>query len=433
MPWRFTPVVALVCATAVDIAAAQTGNRAIEFEDFGFDRPLYASARGFALGAFAATVNDASALAVNPAGLARIRRRSGALSVMGAHSNVDYTYAITDNTRSDTHDEVALQFLGGVFPIPVLRGSLVPAIGVQRIFSSSLDLSYQGYNAVDERDDRFALQQSGGTYAYHVGAAGDIAHALALGIGVMVLDGHIDRVRDYDVRGRVVDPNVHTFVYEDMDADVSGYGARFGLLINASPRLHLGVVFTTPLALKVHGTTVTEETRQVDNDVGTFTRETTGETTEYQVPYRFDMAFAIPASRSLLLTAQFGYADWSEATVGDKRLVTTDLDRVMRSVSEISAGVEWTLPRWPVRVRGGFAHTRSPSGYQEADRIDNDQLETIDDESATVRVSLGVACLLRGSIAIDAAVAHTQGERISVTVGDARNVTSASIGCGYWF
>jgi hypothetical protein len=138
-------------------------------------------------------------------------------------------------------------------------------------------------------------------------------------------------------------------------------------------------------------------------------------------------------SRALLLTGQFGFADWSEATIGDERLVTSDLDRVMRSVRDMSAGVEWTLPSWPVRVRAGFERTRTPSGYLEADRIDNDQLEVIADESATVRISLGVGCLLRGSIAIDAAVAHAQSERVSLSVGDNRNVTSATIGCGYWF
>jgi long-subunit fatty acid transport protein len=415
------------------MAAAQGADRAIEFEDFGFDRPLHASVRGFALGAFAATVNDATALAVNPAGLARIRRKSAIASVLGAHSNVDYTYAVTGNTQSDARNEVALLYLGGAFPIPVVRGSLVPALGVQRLFSSTLDLSYQGYNAVDQRDDRFALQQSGGTYAYHVGAASDIANAFALGGSVMLLDGHIDRVRDYDVRSRVVDPNVHMFVHDDMDADVSGLGARVGILINADHHLHLGVVFTTPIALKLSADTITEVTRQVDNDIGTFTRETSASTTEYEIPYRFDMAIAIPVSHALLLTGQFGFVDWSEATIGNERLVTSDLDRVMRSVSDISAGVEWTLPRWPVRVRAGFERTRAPSGYLEADRIDNDQLEEIVDESATVRVSLGVGCLLRGSIAIDAAVAYAQSERISLSVGDARNLTSATIGCGYWF
>jgi long-subunit fatty acid transport protein len=428
---RICRVAAIVCAAAAARAGAQSPDRAIEFEDFGFDRPLHASVRGAALSAFDAIANDATALAYNPAGLARAKRVSVTASFLGARSSFYYSYQ-GDGAGTEL-DEYAIPFVGAAFPLPVLRGSLVPAVGLQRVYSSSLEISYQGYNAPDARDDRFALQQSGATYAYHFGAGIDLSGAFSAGVDFMVLDGGIDRVRQYDMRGRVVDPNVHTFVYEDTDADVDGYGARFGLVFYAFEHAQLGVSLTTPMAVEVEANVVTETTRQVDNDVGTFSRASTSTTTDYRTPYAIEGALALPASPSLLFTAQVGYADWSKATIDEERLITSSLQSVMRSVLDVRAGVEWTLSRWPVRVRAGFAQSRGATDFLEADRIDNDRIERIGEESETRRYSVGLGWLVRGSIVIDAAAAYGHGARASATIDDQREAASLSIGCGYYF
>ena len=87
----------------------------------------------------------------------------------------------------------------------------------------------------------------------------------------------------------------------------------------------------------------------------------------------------------------------------------------------------------PGKRRATSAYARSASGYLEADRIDDDRLEPIDDESATTCYSLGFGYLLYGSLSIDGAVVHADGERVSATIDDARTWTLVSIGCGYWF
>ncbi|HXV12795.1 MAG TPA: hypothetical protein VEC56_01185, partial [Candidatus Krumholzibacteria bacterium] len=224
-----------------------------------------------------------------------------------------------------------------------------------------------------------------------------------------------------------------TFVYEDTDADVDGYGARFGLVFYALERAQLAVSLTAPMVVEVEANVVTETTRQVDNDVGSFTRETTSTTTDYRTPYSIEAAIAVPASRSLLLTAQVGYADWSKATIDDERVITSSLQSVMRKVVDLRAGVEWSVSRWPLRVRAGFAQSRAAADFLEADRIDNDRLERIDHESETRRYSVGLGWMVRGSIVIDAAGAYARGERASPTVSDERDAASLSIGCGYYF
>jgi long-subunit fatty acid transport protein len=364
--------------------------------------------------------------------LGRVKRVSGVASFAGLASTFDYGYAGEAPRNSDL-DEYALQFLGGAFPVPVLRGSLVPAIGVERLFTSSLDLSYQGFNTPDDREDRLSLRQTGATYAYHVGAAIDLSGAFSVGADLMVLDGNIDRIRQYDTRYPVASPNLRTFVYEDMHADVDGWGARFGLEFYALEHLQIAVVATTPLSVEVEGSTVTEETRQVDNDVGSFTSTTTSDFSEYGTPYRIDGAFALPLSPAFLLCAQVGFADWSKATIDEERLLVTETATAMRDVVDLRAGAEWTLARWPLRMRAGFAFARSASAYLEADRIDDDRLEPIDEESETTAYSLGFGYLLHGSLALDGTVVYARGERASETIDDTRTVTSVSIGCGYWF
>ncbi len=422
--------VSLLCALA-PCAIAQSPDRAVEFEDYGLDRPLDASTRGVGLSAFAATANDASALAYNPAGLARIKRVTGVASMVGIHTSFDFQY--DGSVRTSDVDEVALQFAGAAFPLPVLRGSLVPAIGVQRLYTASLDISYQGFNAPDVRNDRLAINQSGAAYAYHVGAAIDLSSFFALGASVMFLDGGVDRIRQYDTRRLVIDPNVHTFVYEDATADIDGYAGRFGLMFYVIEQLQVSVAYTTPTAFETEVTTVSEVTRQVDNDVGSFERTTTTTTTDYKTPYYLEGALAMPLARSLLLTAQVGYADWSQATIDEQRLITTTHQSVMRSVVDIRAGAEWSASRWPLRVRAGFALARRAVGFLEADRIDYDRLQPIASESSSARYSVGAGYLLGRAIAIDLAVGYARGERVSTTIGDTRHATSVSIGCGYWF
>ena len=422
--------VLLGLASAVP-AGAQAPDRAIEFDDLGLDNWLEGSARALGLAAFAATASDATALAVNPAGLARARRISTVGTIAGTHSTFDYTYQRA--TRSSELDEYALAFAGVAVPLPVLRGSLVPAFGIQRAFSASLALGYEGINQVDERDDRLELQQTGAAYAVHFGAGIEIASALALGLSFFVLDGGVELVRQYDTRGRVVEPDVHTFVYESIDSDVDGYGARAGISIYPARWLQLAFVATTPVVVELESSIFVETARQVDNDVGTFSRTTAARTTEYRIPYRLDAAVAIPFASSFLVALQAGYCDWAEATIDDQRLITTSLVTVMRPVVDLRAGIEWTSAAPPLRVRAGVESTRAVTVFQEADRIDYDQLERVQSEIPQLRFSLGAGYLLTQRVNLDVSLGYEHSDRASVTVTDVRETLNVMVGGGYWF
>ena len=423
---------AIACIGALLVApsaGAQSEDLAIQFEDFGFTAFPDPSARANAISAPAAMVSDVTALLYNPAGLSRVRRRNASASYGWRSQDYDYTFG--DQSQTSTTDASGLGFAGFAFPIPVLRGSLVPAASVHRAFSSERVLRYSGLNVPDGRDDTYFLQQSGATYAYTLGVSVDVSGGFSLGGALSFLDGDIDVLRQYDHQPHLPQPQTRTFVLDSTQLQVTGVVGKLGLEVYAHRHLQLAVVLTSRQPLDVSGTRVREVTTQVDNEVGSFTQETTTPSTEFVLPYRLDAALAMPW-KSITIAAQAGYADWTQATIDGHRIRTQGGD-VLREVVDVRGGVEWSLPVWGLRVRAGFAHARGALSFMQADRIDEDRLERIESESGHTRVSLGAGWLVGTRVTLDAAYENTQGERSAETVGDRVEGAGVLVQGSYWF
>ena len=414
----------------VGIARGQAADRAIEFEDLGFTRPGEPGVRSSALRAFAASATDATALVLNTAGLARVKRVHGGVAFAYDGSRVEVDYG--NGATGDDLGALRLAFAGVAFPIPVLRGSLVPAVSVHRAFTSDLAIDYARDNAADGRSETFAMEQRGATYAYSLGVGTDLSSALSAGVSVFGLDGSIDTQRQYDWQPLVTDPAEHTFVLEDIASDVSGYGAQIGMQLFLHERASVGIRFNTPTIVNIRSAGVREETRQVDNDVGSFVREETDVSTEYILPYRVDGAIAVPV-RSLLMTAQVSYMNWGEAAIDGRRILTQETDPVLDAVVGFGGGVEWSPARLPLRLRAGFEHAPAPLRYLQTDRIDNDRLDRVQAESGRTRIAAGAGLLLRSRIVVDAAWVHTSGSRESNILRDQYRASLVSVQGTYWF
>ena len=411
-------------------ASAQSEDLAIQFEDFGFTAPADPSARANAISAPAAMVSDVTALVYNPAGLSRVKRRNATISYGWRSQDYDYTFG--GQSQTSTSDASGPGIVGVAFPIPVLRGSLVPAASVHRAFSSERVLRYRGLNVPDGRDDTYFLQQSGATYAYTLGVSVDISGTFSLGGSLSFLDGNIDVLRQYEYQPHVPQPQTRTFVLDSAALQVTGVVGRLGLELYAHRHLQLAVVLTSRQPLDVNGTRVREVTTQVDNDVGSFTRETTAPSTEYVLPYRVDAALAMPWG-PVSVAAQAGYSDWTQATIDGHTVSIQRGEAVLRSVVDLRGGVEWSTPVRGLRVRGGIAHARGALSFLQADRVDEDRLERIASESGRTRVSLGAGLLVGERITVDAAYENIQGERSAETVGDRLAAHGVLVQGSYWF
>jgi hypothetical protein len=181
----------------------------------------------------------------------------------------------------------------------------------------------------------------------------DLSPALSAGVSIFMLDGNIDLLRQFDWQPLVSLPTEHTFVVENSSSDVGGYGAQIGFRLYVHERVQMGITVNSPTVLNVSTHRMREETKQIINDIGTFTQESSDETAEYILPYRVEggVAFSLGSVR---LTAQAGYTDWSNAALDGRRVLTSNTDAALKSVVSLAAGVEWTLTRLPLRLRAGF-------------------------------------------------------------------------------
>lgn len=423
-------VMFVVIAAASAQAFAQSTNRATEFEDLGLTLPLTPGARGAGLaGAYVTMVNDAQALAYNPAGLARIGRIETSLGLAQDHRSTEVTFYGTPSsiaTRAGAVDLVSV-----AVPMPVLRGSFVPAFGVVRMYSSYLDVHYSGDNLSEGAFDNYLLQQTGSIYAYTVGLGMDLSEVIAIGGSFFILDGDIAALRQHDYHFMNAVPSISVFVSDDAAMDVDGLGGRVGAQFYPHPLVRAGVNITTPILVDVTGNALTEVTEHVDNNIDSFKSETRMIDTEYVIPYRIDAGAALVLS-NLSIAAEVGYSDWTQASIDGRRLRNQNLETIFKEVLDVRGGAEWSLPWWPIRLRGGYASRPIPMKFFQEDRIDNDRLQPASESSRT-EWSVGLGGLIGRTVMIDGAYIETDAVRGTENVTDRRTLRRFVVSASYRF
>lgn len=409
---------------------AQNYNRATEIDELGFTLSLTPGARNAGLaGACVSLVDDAYALYYNPAGLTRIGRieaSGGVVQERHATEIVFYEQSSSITTHAGALDEVAV-----AVPVPVLRGALVPAFGVFRVYSSYLDIHYQGDNPSAGAIDDYLLQQTGSIYAYTLGAGIAISDVLSGGVSAFLLDGSVSSLRQYDYRFVNSVPSVAVFVSDDAVLDIDGFGGRIGAQVHPHPMLRIGINFTSPIVVDAKGTALAEVTEHVDNNVDSYRKETRAIDTEYTIPFRVDAGVALTLP-GVSVALEFAYADWTQAAIDGRRLRNPDLKTIFEEVVDLRGGVEWSLPWLPVRVRSGVASRPVPLRFFQEDRIVNDRMRLATEKKRT-EWSLGVGGLIGGVVTIDAAFVQTDALRETENVEDSQSLRRYVLSAAYRF
>lgn len=411
-------------------AIAQAPERALEFEDLGLTRRVEISARAASLSGFAAVANDVSALVYNPAGLCRIKQRTAMLGL--AHESQETITSYGGRAQGLSSSRSALQFAGGAMAIPTFQGSLVPAVAVYPVFVSDLDIAYESHNAGEGRNDAFRLQQDGATYAFALGFGVDLASVLSAGLSANFFEGGYTALQQSHSRDGTLPSAVDRYIIDDIEGDLDGFGARLGIMLYANRHVHIGVNITSPTVVNGSVHTSREVTEVVENSTGTTVRTTSQSSSEYIVPYRIDGGIAVPWG-GWLFAIEAGVCDWSGAAIENHRLRLQSGSAVLGRATDFRAGVEWTTPWWPLRLRAGVAQLPFAPRHLQADRIDNDRIEQVLTESAPLRLSFGAGVALKQTILIDAAFSHTRGERGTASFSEERTWSQLVIEGSYWF
>jgi hypothetical protein len=300
------------------------------------------------------------------------------------------------------------------------------------MFTSDLDIGYETVNTAESRTDAFRLQQSGSTYAFALGFGVDLATVLTAGLSMSVFEGGYESLRQSHTRTTGVAVPVDRYVIDDIEADLDGVVGRLGVMLFAHRHVHIGFRVTTPTLVNHSANENSEITEVVENGTGSTVRTSASTKSEYVIPYRIDGGIALPWG-AWLVSVQAGTCDWSQAAIDNQRLRLQNGNAVLGRTLDLGAGVEWTAPSWPLRLRAGFAQLPFALEYIQADRIDNDRLEEVERETAPLRFSLGAGVALKRTILIDAAFTYTTGDRGAATFSEERNGSQVVIEGSYWF
>ncbi len=411
---------------------AQDINRTVEFENYGFTRPLNVGARAAGMaGAYTAAGNDVYMLLYNPAGLAKIKRAELAFGLQQERNEISNVFYGTPNSI-DTRGG-GIDGLGAAFPLPTYRGSLVLAVGIFREYSGVFDLHYSGTNELTQTEDHYLVQQTGSTYSYNFGLGVDLSPELAGGVSLIIMDGTINTLSQYDFEFLNSTPRTSVFVKENLETDIDGVGGRIGVQIYFHPLIQGGITFTSPIWLNLKGNGIYELTKYQDNQVDSLKTRPTETNEDYMLPFRFNFGLSLHPG-DFLIAAVVGFTDWTEASINRKRFRGgPNLETTFREVFDFRIGAEYTTPWIPARIRAGYARRPFPLEYLQADRIDNNALTKAETIKNPTDITFGLGGLIGNMLTVDAVYSYTESERQIAGLNEKRTSQRFALSAAYRF
>jgi long-subunit fatty acid transport protein len=414
------------CAIAIllvaSLAWAQDVNESVTIEDLGFTQRLIAGARPTALaGAYVSLSDDVHSLIYNPAGLVGVSGVEFDLGFQHQRSNLENVFY---GTPSDVELSVTkLDDIALAYAVPTVRGRLVLAGGVYRVYSSEIDILNRGFNRTTSTNDDYLLQQSGSTYSYNFGGAIDLAPKLSVGANLFFLHGKVNALTQFtfEVVPRPTTPGelASETLIDDARVDVRGYGALIGFLYQPSEALGFGLSVGTPTPINIRGDAVQDDALYFSTPPDSFFTSVFAIDTDYQLPFYIEGGVSLN-SKLLLLTAQLGFSNWSEVEINDLQVKDRNLRPIFRDVVDLRAGAELRLGS--LSLRGGYAYTPYPLEYLQADRIEGDQLEEATIDTELQSLTAGIGLLLADVFRLDASLEYQLGERSIPTLIDKREM-----------
>ena len=409
--------IAMIALSTISIATsyAQFAEDALRFSSTGIGVGSRAMGMG---GAYIGVADDYSAALWNPAGLAQLRRLefTGGILSSGYKNNASFLGTTTTGTNSGT----AFDNVGFVFPFPTVRGSLVFAVGYNRVNDFLTALSFNGFNpkssiipSLYDSDGFYDIpfkvylndtsgytpiqknvnqsgdvRESGSIGTWTFSGAIDVEKDLSFGISINIINGTYNYVRNY-VEEDLLNVYQNTeaalsrdslylrfnkFKYDNsVTSELTGANVLFGALYRFEDIARVGVTIKTPSTLTIHDSYTNSGESYFDD--GQSFSHSYDSYYDYgvQTPWVFGAGGSYSPFEGLLLAAGVEYTDWTEiqwtnSTELEKENIS--LKKNFRATTNYSVGGEFEIPSTDVRVRAGYAYKPSafegdPSSYNE--------------------------------------------------------------------
>ncbi len=379
-------------------------------------------ARAAALGgAYTAISDDATGLEYNPAGLAQLVHIELAL---GFHSGrTRSTFHMFDTSAEKDAPASGLDVAAIAYPIPTYRGSLVLAGGLFRERSNAMGSSrfdrrlIPGPTPAEDLSitDDFTRKQTGTVWRAVGGLGVDVLHSLSLGLTGSFWTGTLDDTQHTHIieTNPSLPPDFGDLLHTE--ARLNAFSVDLGLLAYAGGGGRVGLVLHSPVWMTIAGDATLQHFDFLDTNNNTRTvafieqRPTLPWSANLGVSYSF---------ASLLLSAETHYVAWDEIDVDSPPSDPLDPRRPNDDYTprfDARGGAEWTLPRLPVRLRGGYSY--EPLVY---DLLLGNPATAVQDRET---VTFGAGVLLANTFALDFGVSvgkFTRADRDDPEVSETR-------------
>ena len=354
-------------------------------------------AKSIAMGsAFTAVSDDYSAIYWNPAGLAQIKKMEFYAGLSHLNYDSDATYMGTQLNSSENFTK--LSSIGLVFPIPTYQGSLVFALGYQRVKDFDNTLQFSGFNPssnglffsfeengniVDYYFDKDIqqeelIQQDGNLNNWSFAGAMDISPNVSVGATLNFWTGNSSYLFDYlqtDINDSF--PNFNPPINRNMDyqsytlsqkilTDYSAFQIKLGALMRPTYALKIGLNISLPYTMNIIE-------KFNENDVIIFDNgdedPLEGDPSEFEydvsLPFKFDLGAAYNLN-DLTLSFAMEYQDVSqvEFELPDDVSLSSDYSALLdenKRIKEIydqklklKAGAEYFWKDQNLVFRGGY-------------------------------------------------------------------------------
>ncbi|HET7152620.1 MAG TPA: hypothetical protein VFJ29_02570 [Candidatus Kapabacteria bacterium] len=371
--------------------------------------------------AFMPIADDYSALYWNPAGLGQLRLYEVdlGLSELSYGNNASFFGTNTPTTINSWR----LDDIGAVFPATVGKMGLTFAVGYNKILDFTTATDFTGFNPnsslINYETQNYGnqslpylvglagtvngkvvtpvtgnlqqtgnIQEGGLLHQFSIGAGGDIADNLFVGVTLNILTGSYSYARtftDYDVNNvyntqdTVNWTNVNLYQYGQVDnisSDITGVNAMFGLLYKMGNAASFGVTVTTPTSFSV--TENFSSTGQASFDNNSITNliqdpnNTGSDSYDVSTPFVFSGGAAVYPIPYLSISGSFDFVDYTQLQFSNAAQSVMAYNNQMRNIFQSTLnyrlGAEYKIAPLGIGIRAGYevfpsAYKGDPASY----------------------------------------------------------------------
>ncbi len=390
-------IILIICFSGSDHAYSQS-------EVFFLGHQFGVGARAMSMGsAFTAVADDYTATYWNPAGLAQIRR----MEFLGSMSHLkSKNEASGANTMEiDETSATKINAIGFVMPIPTYRGSLVFALGYNRVrsFDSGFMFENSFYGDTDSTYNQIYTEiESGGLSNWTFSGAMEVSPNFSLGASFNLWRGN-DDYQWYDEFNS--DENLYYFDSKtdlDINTKYSAVNFKLGALYRLGFLGRMAATLSTPVKLtskedwqkNVHyfddsGDPEYADYHEYEEDSGNW---------DYKIeaPFTFSAGAALTFFPNLIVAGDVEYTDWSqlkyksEPPSGGLSESNRYFKKNYRATTQLRVGAEFTVPLLNLQLRAGLLNKPSP-------------LRDLGDNTDRRFLTAGVGVLLDKQVKLDVA------------------------------